>query len=74
LELLTGRPGIEVANRLLEDGWIEAIAEHVDARAGAWPADVVGGLAMVVQRCTEWDVRSRASVQGQVAALDALGL
>ena len=72
LELLTGKPGLEVANRLLQDGWLEAIEQHVDARAGAWPAEVVAGLAEVVQRCTEWDVKLRASVQGQVATLDAL--
>ena len=33
--------------------------KHSDARAGAWPADVVGGLAAVTERCIAYHAGAR---------------
>ena len=73
LELLTGKLPIEVAALHMEEPDLYAqMQEHTDARAGAWPAAVVGGLAAVTERCIAYHAGARATVRDVLAELEEL--
>jgi hypothetical protein len=75
LELLTGKVGLVAAALHVEEpDLFEEMMDHVDARAGRWPAPVVAGLAAAVERCIAFYARSRATVAEVLPQLGVLPL
>ena len=73
LELLTGKVGLAAAAlQLDEPDLFEDMQQFVDARAGAWPAAVVEGLAAVAEQCICMHVRNRAAVRDVIPRLDEM--
>ena len=73
LELLTGIGPIEaVALHMDDPDLYEAMHQHTDARAGAWPAAGVDKLAAVAERCIAYHARSRSTIADVLPVLEEL--
>jgi serine/threonine protein kinase len=73
VELLTGKVALEAAALYHEEpDLFEDMQQFTDARAGAWPAAVVEGLAAVAKECICMHVRNRAAVRDVIPRLDGL--
>ena len=73
LELVTSLVCAEV-NALHCDGpeLFEETERFVDARAGAWPAEVVAALAGLAEQCISYHSRARPTAREVVLELEAL--
>ena len=72
LEVLTGKPPMEVANMNYADEDLHKnMAQHTDASAGAWAAGAVEAMAKASQACLEFRSQKRSTVQDVLPALEA---